>query len=67
MSGSRYIDQVANPWDEVELGLRVHDEFIAASSIDDFDAWWTFYANHDPAITAPKDLCPCGDRVNSAP
>ena len=26
---SRYVDGVSNPWDEWELGLRVHDEFIA--------------------------------------
>jgi hypothetical protein len=27
---SRYVDEAADPWTEVELGLRVHDEYLAA-------------------------------------
>jgi hypothetical protein len=28
---SRYVDEASDPWTEVELGLRVHDEYLASA------------------------------------
>jgi hypothetical protein len=48
---SRYVDELADPWDEFTLGLRVHDEFIACWYGE--DAFTGFLLAHDPA-TAPR-------------
>jgi hypothetical protein len=37
---SAYVDEVGDPWTEAELGLRVHDELIAAAYGE--DAWTAF-------------------------
>jgi hypothetical protein len=46
---SRYVDELADPWTEWELGLRVHDEVIARGYGE--DAWTAFLLAHDPAVS----------------
>jgi len=46
---SRYVDELADPWAEWELGLRVHDEFVARGYGE--DAWTAFLLAHDPAVS----------------
>jgi hypothetical protein len=49
---SRYVDELADPWTEWELGLRVHDEVIAGCYGE--DAFTGFLLAHDPATSTPR-------------
>jgi hypothetical protein len=49
---SRYVDELADPWTEWELGLRVHDEVIARFYGE--DAFTAFLLAHDPATSTPR-------------